>query len=283
MTNNRHPLRKYVVSTALVTSLALTPLVGSGVSAQSNAPASDNGASVQVADSNLLTIGDRGQAVSSLQSELASHGYYNYNVDGVYGPITKSAVASFQSSHGLAVDGIAGPNTKAAINSGSATSASTSSESKTNTSSTSASASASASSEEETAVAGVSASASGSAGNSEIVAAAENLIGIPYEYGGTTRAALDSSAFINETFEQVGIDVERTHSDIWAENGTHVSSPSVGDVVFFEGTYDTAGASHSGIYIGDNKMIHAGSSGVEVSNFGLDYWQNHYIGAKSIQ
>ncbi|SIS48163.1 C40 family peptidase [Salimicrobium flavidum] len=264
MTNPVHPFRKYVVSTAIVTSLALTPLVGSSVSAQSNAP-SDNGSSVQVSESNLLTIGDRGQAVSSLQSELASHGYYNYNVDGVYGPITKSAVASFQSSQGLAVDGIAGPNTKSALSSGSA-SASTSSEQETVTTGTSASV-----------------STSGSAADSEIVAAAENLVGIPYEYGGTTRAALDSSGFINETFEQVGKDVERTHSGIWAANGTHVSSPSVGDVVFFEGTYDTAGASHSGIYIGDNKMIHAGSSGVEVSNFGLDYWQNHYIGAKSIQ
>ncbi|SDJ08628.1 C40 family peptidase [Salimicrobium halophilum] len=255
MTHSTRPFRKYVVSAALVTSIAFTPLVGTSVSAQSNAPSDNTATQVQ---SNLLTQGDRGQAVSSLQSELSQQGYYTYSVDGIYGPITKNAVMSFQADQGLAVDGIAGPRTKAALGSGSAATASSQTEP-------------------------VAVDTSASAGNSEIVAAAENLLGIPYQYGGTTRAALDSSGFINETFEQVGVDVSRTHAGIWANNGTHVSSPSVGDVVFFEGTYDTAGPSHSGIYIGDNQMIHAGSGGVEVSNMGIDYWQNHYIGAKSIQ
>ncbi|WP_347861095.1 NlpC/P60 family protein [Salimicrobium sp. PL1-032A] len=272
MTHSARPFRKYVVSAALVTSIAFTPLVGTGVSAQSNAPSDNTATQVQ---SNLLTQGDRGQAVSSLQSELSQKGYYTYAIDGIYGSITKNAVMSFQADQGLAVDGIAGPSTKSALSSSNTNSSSDSSGST--------SASADPEPEPETTTEPAPVDTSASAGSSEIVDAAENLIGIPYQYGGTTRAALDSSGFINETFEQVGVDVSRTHSGIWANNGTHVSSPDVGDVVFFEGTYDTAGPSHSGIYIGGDQMVHAGNNGVEVSNMGIDYWQNHYIGAKSIQ
>nr|WP_255259929.1 NlpC/P60 family protein [Lentibacillus sp. CBA3610] len=71
----------------------------------------------------------------------------------------------------------------------------------------------------------------------------------------------------------------------WASDGVHVDSPSAGDVVFFEDTYNTGGASHSGIYIGNNQMIHAGTedTGVEMTNMNIDYWQNRYLGAKSFQ
>ncbi|SIS45709.1 C40 family peptidase [Salimicrobium salexigens] len=282
-----HPLRKYVVSTALVTSLALTPLVGSSVSAQSNA-STDNGSSVQITESNVLTAGDRGQAVSSLQSKLASYGYYGYNVDGKYGPITKNAVIAFQKQQGLAVDGIAGPNTQASLASGSVAPApDTSSNNETEETQSDSDDS----EERATAVKAASAStastasaSTGSASNADIVNAAESLIGVPYQYGGETRAALGSSGFINLVMEEAGTDVNRTHAGMWASDGVFVDSPSVGDVVFFENTYSVDRvATHSGIYIGGNKMIHAGSDGVEVSDMEDDYWENKYIGAKSIQ
>ncbi|MCA0986523.1 peptidoglycan-binding protein [Guptibacillus algicola] len=60
-----------------------------------------------------LIAGDRGHQVSTLQEELG--GYYNYNVDGIYGPITEKAVRAFQADNGLRVDGIAGANTWAAL------------------------------------------------------------------------------------------------------------------------------------------------------------------------
>ncbi|WP_270179740.1 peptidoglycan-binding protein [Alkalihalobacillus sp. CinArs1] len=60
-----------------------------------------------------LIQGDRGHQVSALQEELG--GYYNYKVDGIYGPITEKAVRAFQADNGLAVDGIAGANTWAAL------------------------------------------------------------------------------------------------------------------------------------------------------------------------
>ena len=70
---------------------------------------------------------------------------------------------------------------------------------------------------------------------------------------------------------------------MWANDGQHVDSPSVGDVVFFENTYKS-GVSHSGIYLGNNQMIHAGTpeTGVEVTTPSAweYYWADKYIGAK---
>lgn len=59
----------------------------------------------------LLTIGDRGEAVERLQNALQRRGYYTYSVDGIFGPLTASAVRRFQKDFGLQVDGIAGPQT----------------------------------------------------------------------------------------------------------------------------------------------------------------------------
>ena len=58
--------------------------------------------------------GSSGSAVKALQTELNAHGS-NLAVDGAFGPATKSAVTSFQRSHGLAVDGICGPQTWRAV------------------------------------------------------------------------------------------------------------------------------------------------------------------------
>lgn len=93
-------------------------------------------------------------------------------------------------------------------------------------------------------------------------------------------SGFDCSGFIQYIFRQNGVSVPRTAAEQW-NKGTSVSSPSVGDVVFFE-TYK-AGPSHNGIYIGDNKFIHAGSSrGVEVADMNNSYWKPRYLGAKRL-
>lgn len=55
-----------------------------------------------------LQVGDRGDEVRRLQEELARYGYYEGEIDGVYGNQTRRAVEQFQYQHGLSADGMAG-------------------------------------------------------------------------------------------------------------------------------------------------------------------------------
>ena len=63
----------------------------------------------------LSKYGSRGDEVRQIQTKLKRWGYYNGNIDGIYGSQTLAAVRWFQSKNGLAVDGIAGPKTLAAM------------------------------------------------------------------------------------------------------------------------------------------------------------------------
>jgi len=56
-----------------------------------------------------------GPKVAAVQVALKRLGLYNATVDGVRGPLTKAAIASFQRRRGLAVDGVVGPRTRAAF------------------------------------------------------------------------------------------------------------------------------------------------------------------------
>lgn len=125
---------------------------------------------------------------------------------------------------------------------------------------------------------------SGNSGDSdEIIDTAKSLEGTPYVWGGATPSGFDSSGFINYVFEQNDVSLSRTHDGMWANDGEEVSNPEPGDVVFFEGTYKS-GISHSGIYLGNDQMIHAGTeeTGVEVVSpeSWNHYWADHYAGAK---
>ena len=58
-----------------------------------------------------LRLGSRGPEVEVLQAFLQQAGYYPGPIDGVFGPVTREAVISFQRDHGLLPDGVAGPKT----------------------------------------------------------------------------------------------------------------------------------------------------------------------------
>ncbi len=80
----------------------------------------------------LSKYGSRGSEVTQIQTKLKRWGYYNGNVDGIYGTQTVNAVKYFQRKNGLTQDGIAGPATLKAMgiyNSGSSSSGSSSSNS----------------------------------------------------------------------------------------------------------------------------------------------------------
>ncbi len=63
----------------------------------------------------LSRYGSSGAEVTKIQTRLAAWGYYDGQIDGLYGYLTYSAVRSFQVKNGLIVDGIAGPQTLAAL------------------------------------------------------------------------------------------------------------------------------------------------------------------------
>ncbi len=63
----------------------------------------------------LSRYGSRSDEVTQIQTKLKRWGYYNGNIDGIYGSQTLSAVKWFQSKNGLTVDGIAGPKTLEAM------------------------------------------------------------------------------------------------------------------------------------------------------------------------
>ena len=77
----------------------------------------------------LSKYGSRGEEVRQIQTKLKRWGYYNGNVDGIYGSQTQEAVRYFQRKNGLTVDGIAGPATLKAMGIYSSSSSSSSSSS----------------------------------------------------------------------------------------------------------------------------------------------------------
>lgn len=75
----------------------------------------DTSLQTEVAIEALSKRGSRGDEVKEIQSRLKKWGYYNGNVDGIYGSQTEKAVRYFQRKNGLVEDGIAGKATLAAI------------------------------------------------------------------------------------------------------------------------------------------------------------------------
>jgi cell wall-associated NlpC family hydrolase len=113
-----------------------------------------------------------------------------------------------------------------------------------------------------------------------LIEEAKKYIDVPYVWGGTTPSGFDCSGYLNYVYNTQGITIPRTVESIWS-SATPVSTPQIGDIVFFT-TY-APGASHAGIYIGDNKFIHAGSStGVTITDMNNPYWNPRYLGAKSV-
>ena len=66
-------------------------------------------------ENTVSKIGSTGNEVIQIQKKLKSWGYYNGDVDGIYGSKTKNAVEKFQAKNGLNVDGIAGKKTLGAM------------------------------------------------------------------------------------------------------------------------------------------------------------------------
>lgn len=110
---------------------------------------------------------------------------------------------------------------------------------------------------------------------SSLITNAKKQIGKPYAWGARGPSAFDCSGFIQYAFKISGKSVAGTTIGLYNQ-ATKVSSPQVGDLVFFAGTY-RAGISHAGIYVGNGKFIHASTSrGVRIDNIHSGYWKNYF-------
>ncbi|TWM31897.1 putative peptidoglycan endopeptidase LytE [Bacillus paralicheniformis] len=112
---------------------------------------------------------------------------------------------------------------------------------------------------------------------SKLVSDAKALIGTPYKWGGTSTSGFDCSGFVWYILNKQ-TNVARTNTAGYWNSMKSVSSPAVGDFVFFT-TYQP-GPSHMGVYIGNNQFVHAGSDGVTISDMTNSYWKPRYLGAK---
>jgi cell wall-associated NlpC family hydrolase len=122
-------------------------------------------------------------------------------------------------------------------------------------------------------------------GAQDVAIYALGLIGVDYRYGGETpESGVDCSGLVRYVFQQVtGVTLPRTSKEL-SRLGNKVANADLapGDLVFFNTR--RLPFSHVGIYLGDNRFIHAPSTGseVEISRLSESYWQKHFNGARRL-
>ncbi len=112
---------------------------------------------------------------------------------------------------------------------------------------------------------------------------AQRMLSVPYRYGGTTLWGLDCSGFVQKAFAFLDLDLPRSAREQFREGAKVAKADlSPGDLVFFS-TYAKY-PSHVGIYLGDNRFVHASSRDRKVTVESLDtpYYMKRYIGAKRL-
>lgn len=107
---------------------------------------------------------------------------------------------------------------------------------------------------------------------------AEKYLGYPYVWGGASPStSFDCSGYVSWVVNHTGWNFGRLTADGLLGVCTPVTSANAkpGDLIFFQGTYNTSGASHVGIYVGGGMMIHCGDP-ISYANINTSYWQSHF-------
>lgn len=112
-----------------------------------------------------------------------------------------------------------------------------------------------------------------------LYALAKEQLGKPYIYGSTGMRGFDCSGLMYYLYSQHGTQLHRRASE-QLQDGIVVSRDGmqVGDLVFFHESWDSCPASHVGIYVGNNQIIHASTSnGIEVADLDTRYYANNFL------
>lgn len=109
---------------------------------------------------------------------------------------------------------------------------------------------------------------------------AEKYLGRPYVWGGgSPDTGFDCSGYVSWVVNHCGNgwDFGRLSAEGLRNVCTYVTPDEAkpGDLVFFQGTYDTPGASHCAIYVGNGMMIHCGNP-IQYTSMQSSYWQQHF-------
>lgn len=109
----------------------------------------------------------------------------------------------------------------------------------------------------------------------------DEWLGTRYRLGGSTREGIDCSAFMQVLFTTVyNISLPRTAREQYAfARKITRGELREGDLVFFN---TVGGVSHVGMYLQNNKFVHASSGGVTISDLYEEYWVKHFVGVGRI-
>ncbi len=120
-----------------------------------------------------------------------------------------------------------------------------------------------------------------------LVKVAKSFSGAPYRYGGDSVRGLDCSAFVKKMYEIFEVQLPRSaREQFYAGQRVNKEDLTTGDLVFFKTKRYAKHPTHVGIYIGDDKFIHASSllrRGVKVDSLNDTYFARTYIGAVRVK
>lgn len=113
-----------------------------------------------------------------------------------------------------------------------------------------------------------------------MIAEGEKYLGYPYVWGGSSPStSFDCSGFVSWVVNHSGNgwSVGRQTAEGLRQCCSIIprSEAKPGDLIFFKGTYNTSGASHVGIYVGDGMMLHCGKP-IQYTSCETSYWQSHF-------